>query len=171
MNAALILTGLLFYFISGWFILKRYAVRGWNLAKDWNNTNCIFHGALSISGLAMFKSGFAAGSIAMWFWLVVFLVFMVVEAIEIIRLVLRIRMYGLKEGIFTYDVTQWSRIFTLAMFFTFTFFIESPLQAIILNTGIWVILLLLVIEIYLSADSLRRKHVRIQKGKVDLNAS
>ncbi|WP_286148291.1 hypothetical protein [Paenibacillus sp. FSL R5-0490] len=161
LNAALIFTGLLFYFISAWFILKRYAVRGWNLAKDWNNTNCIFHGALSISGLAMFKSGIAAGSAAMWFWLAVFLVFIIVEAIEIIRLVWRIRMFGLKEGIFTYDVTQWSRIFTFAMFFTFTFFIESPLQAFILNSGVWIILLLLVIEIYLSADSLRRKHVQV----------
>lgn len=161
LNAALIFTGLLLYFISAWFILKRYAVRGWNLADDWNNTNCIFHGALSISGLAMFKSGIFAGSASMWLWLAVFLVFLIVEGIEIIRLVGRIRMYGLKKGVFTYDVTQWSRIFTFAMFFTFTFFIESPLQAAILNTGIWIILLLLVIEIYLSADSLRRKQVPI----------
>ncbi|PAE26197.1 hypothetical protein CHI10_04010 [Bacillus sp. 7894-2] len=162
LNASLILAGFLLYLISAWFILKRYAVRGWNLAKDWNNTNCIFHGALSISGLAMVKSGIASGSAAMWFWLAVFLVFMIVEGIEIIRLVWRIRMYGIKEGIFTYDVTQWSRIFTFAMFFTFTFFIESPLQAIILNTGIWIILLLLGIEVFLSAGSLRRKHVQVQ---------
>ncbi|MFE4522344.1 hypothetical protein ACFRCQ_09340 [Cytobacillus firmus] len=161
LNTALIITGFLLYFISSWFILKRYAIRGWNLAKDWNNTNCIFHGALSISGLAIFKSGIASGSIVLWFWLAVFLIFMIVESIEIIRLAGRIRMYGLKEGIFTYDVTQWSRIFTFAMFFTFTFFIESPLQAVILNTGIWIILLLLVIELYLSADALRKKHVRI----------
>jgi hypothetical protein len=161
LNAALVFTGLLFYFISAWFILKRYAVRGWNIAKDWNNTNCILHGALSISGLAIYKSGFADGSAVMWFWLAVFLVFLIVEAFELIRLGLRIRLYGLKEAIFTYDVTQWSRIFTFAMFFTFTFFIESPLQAFILNTGIWIILLLLAVEVYLCADSLRSKQVRI----------
>lgn len=164
LNAALIFTGFILYFISARFILKRYGVCGWNLSKDWNNTNCIFHGALSISGLAMFKSGLIDDQAAMWFWLAVFLVFILVEAIEIIRLAGRIRNFGLKEGVFTYDVTQWSRIFTFAMFFTFTFFIESPLQAIILNTGIWIILLLLVIELYLSADALRRKHVRIPAG-------
>ncbi|XIH33117.1 hypothetical protein C1N70_12630 [Cytobacillus firmus] len=161
LNAALIFFGLLFYSVSAWFILKRYAVRGWNIAKDWNNTNCIFHGALSISGLAMYKSGVVAHQAAAWFWLAVFLVFIVVETIEIVRLVRRIRIYGLKEGIFTYDVTQWSRIFTFAMFFTFTFFIESPVQAVILNTGIWIILMLLIVELFLSADSLRRKHVKV----------
>ncbi|WP_264737452.1 hypothetical protein [Cytobacillus firmus] len=161
LNAALIFSGLLLYSISAWFIIKRYAVPGWNIAIDWNNTNCIFHGALSISGLAMFKSGLVTHQAAAWFWLAVFLVFIVIEIIEIARLVWRIRLYGLKEGIFTYDVTQWSRIFTFAMFFTFTFFIETPVQAVILNTGIWIILILLIIELYLSVDSLRRKHVRI----------
>lgn len=161
LNAALIFYGLLFYFISAWFILKRYAIRGWNIAKDWNNTNCIFHGALSISGLAMFKSGLVTHQAAAWFWLAVFLVFIVVEIIEIARAICRSRIYGLKEGIFTYDVTQWSRIFTFAMFFTFTFFIETPVQAVILNTGVWIILMLLIVELYLSADSLRRKHVQV----------
>ncbi|WP_019381336.1 hypothetical protein [Cytobacillus oceanisediminis] len=161
LNAALIFLGLLFYFISAWFILKRYAIRGWNIAKDWNNTNCIFHGALSISGLAMFKSGLVTQQAAAWFWLAVFLVFIVVEIIEIARAICRSLIYGLKEGIFTYDVTQWSRIFTFAMFFTFTFFIETPVQAVILNTGVWIILMLLIIELYLSVDSIRRKHVRI----------
>ncbi|MCS0787680.1 hypothetical protein NX021_05800 [Cytobacillus firmus] len=161
LNAALIFLGLLFYTISAWVILKRYAVRGWNIAKDWNNTNCIFHGALSISGLAMFKSGLVTHQAAAWFWLAVFLVFIVVEIIEIARLICRIRIYGLKGGIFTYDVTQWSRIFTFSMFFTFTFFIETPVQAVILNTGIWIILILLIIELYLSVDSIRRKYVRI----------
>ncbi len=161
LNMALIFSGLFFYLFSAWFILKRYSVRGWNIARDWNNTNCIFHGALSISGLAMIKSNIVTDQAAAWFWLAVFLVFIMVESIEILRLVWRIRVYGFKEGIFTYEVTQWSRIFTFAMFFTFTFFIESPLQDVILNTGIWIILMLLIIELYLSVDVLRRRYVQI----------
>lgn len=49
-----VLMGLGFYMLSMVLILKRYLRRGgWTLVHDWTNTNCIIHGALSITGFAI----------------------------------------------------------------------------------------------------------------------
>jgi hypothetical protein len=89
-------------------------------------------------------------------WTLALIVFFIVECIEISRFFKRIKKEGVKKGILIYDVTQWSRIFTFAMFYTFTSLIhfhESMLgvvRSLILSAGIWFIIALLIMEVILS---------------------
>src|SRR5699024_7779618 len=56
-SSSVIMLGIVFYFLGLVLIIKRYAgQQGWTLADDWANTNCIIHGALSITGLAIVSS-------------------------------------------------------------------------------------------------------------------
>lgn len=154
-NILLLFIGFSFYMICALFILHRYMTSSWSIESDWNNTNCILHGALSISGLACLITGIINEEIIQMIWGLSLFIFIIVEAIEIYRLIRRIRHYGLKRGILIYDVTQWSRVFTFAMFYTFTSKIETDfsivliLKNIIQTLGIWVIVPLLMMELIL----------------------
>jgi hypothetical protein len=174
-----ILIGLCFYLLSSFIIIKRYCTthHSWTIEKDWNNTNCILHGALSITGLACIKSNFVGGHGIIVIWLCAAMVFLIVESFEMYRLYKRIKSFGLKNGILIYDVSQWSRIFTFGMFYTFTFFIAprlsliSEIQNMIITLGIWVIFLLFIIELLLSLRFLfqtyRRSPKEIQRNAVE----
>lgn len=76
--------------------------------------------------------------------------------LEVYRFFKRIKRFGMKEGVLTYDVTQWSRIFTFGMFYTFTFLMNSNslvislIQNKIILIGIWTIFILVIIEILLG---------------------
>ncbi|WP_019394706.1 hypothetical protein [Priestia filamentosa] len=154
-NVCLVTIGILLYCISLFFIAKRYVSRSstGRVATHWNNTNCILHGALSITGLACITSQAINPEMILFIWALACLMFFLVEGIEIYRMYERIKLYGIREGILTYDVSQWSRLFTFAMFYTFTSYVEpsSKLQAIVqhttLLTGIWVILSLCLAEL------------------------
>lgn len=140
-----VLFGLLMYTAGAIVIIRHYF---WNskgtLADDWSNTNCIFHGALSISGFAMVVSGsFTEETIAM-FWWGTFAVLLFIESIELVRAHRRIRKYGWREGVFTYHISQWSRNFTFGMFFAFTSHVHTGL---LLNVWGWVVILLLAAEV------------------------
>lgn len=159
-NLSLIIIGFCFYIFCIFFIIYRYFKCPWSIDLDWNNTNCIIHGALSISGIACLVTDTIHIDMIRWIWRCAFIFFLTVESIEAIRLFRRINLYGLKNGIFTYDVTQWSRVFTFAMFYTFTslihthLFIGSFVIDTILNIGVWVVMLLLMIELMLSLSFL-----------------
>ncbi|MFC3041098.1 hypothetical protein ACFOGI_12695 [Virgibacillus xinjiangensis] len=156
LNAGWMSIGLCFYLICSTLIIQRYLICGWNLERDWNNTNCILHGALSITGIAWLKADIRPDEAVNVIWMAALAIFMLVEMIEIRRLLKRVRSFGVKQGIFVYDVTQWSRIFTFAMFYTFTSFIDmtqpvfSRLKEAITTAGVWVILFLVLLEIMLS---------------------
>src|SRR5699024_11883697 len=50
----IIVLGLLFYALGIILLLNRYNfTKKWDLVTDWNNTNCVIHGALSITSLAI----------------------------------------------------------------------------------------------------------------------
>ncbi|MFD2193219.1 hypothetical protein [Oceanobacillus bengalensis] len=153
---SLLFIGLGFYLISATFIIRRYVTNQWAIETDWNNTNCILHGALSISGLVCIVSGIAPEKVLMLLWIFTLVVFLIVECLELCRIYKRIVTYGLKKGMLIYDVSQWSRVFTFAMFYTFTSLIHltssqfTMIQSIILQFGIWVVLLLILSEIILS---------------------
>lgn len=155
-NLSLLIIGFCFYLICVFFILSRYIKNSWSIEVDWNNTNCILHGALSITGLACLVTGIISIDIIRWIWRAALIIFIVVEAVELYRLFRRIKHYGFREAIFIYDVTQWSRVFTFAMFYTFTslihthLFIGSFVIDTILKLGVWVVLILLMIELMLS---------------------
>lgn len=162
----LMILGIGFYLIGAFFIIKRYATTTWSFENDWKNTNCILHGALSITGLAAVLSGVVDQKLIMLLWICTVLIFLLVEAIEIHRLHGRINMYGLRKGIFVYDVSQWSRVFTFAMFYTFTSYTRTTaseiltfIQSSILQLGIWVVGFLILFEVVLMV-----------KGKRDIDA-
>jgi hypothetical protein len=155
--------GILFYLIGMTLIVLRYA-RGkpWTISNDWTSTNCIIHGALSISGLAIVSSQMLSGIVMMIFWLFVLILLISVELLEMVRAVKRIQMLGWKKGVFTYHTSQWSRNFTFGMFYAFTITMhENPyylnafydFHTVFLHFWAWVVLMFLITEIGLWAGS------------------
>lgn len=154
-----IVFGVCLYIFNALLIIKRYSKPGtWFICKDWNNTNCILHGALSITGLGCLVSHLLTRNSVIPIWICAMAVFLIVEVIELYRLFSRIKNYGWKQAVFIYDVSQWSRVFTFAMFYTFTYLSQSNdssfishLQHWIIISGIWMVLVLVVFEIGLVA--------------------
>jgi hypothetical protein len=160
-DGALVL-GSLFYVAGTALIVVRYAgQRRWAVADDWSNTNCIVHGAVSITGLAALSSGAVTGRWLIPLWLWAACMFLVVESVEVVRARCRVRAYGWKDGLFTYHVSQWARNFTFGMFFAFTLHIwrTAPnaggipalgdVWSVVVSCGQYCVLALLVIEIVL----------------------
>jgi hypothetical protein len=161
---ALILLGYVFYGLGVFLFARRYLLDPtWRLRDDWDNTNCILHGAMSISGLAAVETGLLPPEMIAFTWVWVLVMFIAVELTELARLVARVRAYGWRRGIFTYHVSQWSRNFTFGMFYVFTLRLFAhptimpslglgflrDLQASIIAWGQYVVLLLLLIELAL----------------------
>lgn len=176
-SESVIILGLIFYIIGIILITKRYVTdKKWNLAKDWTNTNCIIHGALSISGLAMVTTNSFSSSFITSFWILVFTVLVLIELLEIIRGITRVKQMGFSKGIFTYHISQWSRNFTFGMFYAFSLVMHSstyyhlpePLfyfQDLFMNFWAWIVLVTLLVQLanYFNAkyntSSLLRKYV------------
>jgi hypothetical protein len=118
--AALIVLGYLFYAVRLVPLARRYLwQRQWNLDDHWDDINCILHGTVSITGLAVVQSGALPGDWAVATWVWVAMTFVLVESLEVARLIARARDYGWREGLLTYYVSQWARIFTFGMFYAF----------------------------------------------------
>ncbi|TDK59779.1 hypothetical protein E2K98_17795 [Bacillus salipaludis] len=176
-----IMLGLCFYLISAFIIVKRYLMKSssWSIEKDWNNTNCILHGALSITGLACIRSQSVNEQVIIAIWVCAATIFVIVESIEIYRMYKRMKSLGLKTAIFIYDLSQWSRVFTFGMFFTFTYMIApglsalSAIQKIIITIGIWAVPCLLILEVCLCANHLlqfSRNYPKQYQKNSELNA-
>jgi hypothetical protein len=113
--------GAVCYVVGAILLIRRYvAGPRWRLTADWDNTNCVLHGALSITGLTAVISGLLGAGVLASFWGATLTAFVVVEAIEVVRLIARITALGWREGVFVYDVSQWARNFTFGMFYAFT---------------------------------------------------
>jgi hypothetical protein len=155
----LIALGALFYLV-GVAVIVRSHVRtaGWTLAEDWDNSNCILHGAMSITGLAVVSWNPASPALALAIWVYVLCVFVGVEAIEVARLLARCRTHGWGAGVFRYGVSQWARNFTFGMFYAFTLALAQQRQELadpgwlraiwawILAYGAYPIIALLLVE-------------------------
>ncbi|CAM5207566.1 hypothetical protein UACE39S_00258 [Ureibacillus acetophenoni] len=156
----LICIGLIFYLISLILISLRFRKRIKDL-YEWKNTDCIIHGALSITGLALTESHLFSVEFLLAFWFVVFGVFIVVEFVEIIKAITRVRQLGIREGLLVYDVSQWARNFTFGMLYFFTYNIVNiyvgessfKFQLLVMNVLAWVVLALLIIELFLLLKS------------------
>ncbi|WP_082235271.1 hypothetical protein [Halobacillus massiliensis] len=156
------LAGIVFYFIGIFLIGRRYKLHHWSIAEDWTSTNCIIHGALSITGLALIAAGGISPFFMLIYWLIVFSMVLLVELLEILRAVKRVRTYGWKEGVFTYNVSQWSRNFTFGMFYAFTMMRHEgayylpgmyDFHETLLSLGVWVVFFFLAAEIIVWAGS------------------
>jgi hypothetical protein len=158
--ALLVIQGYMFYGTGLVLIVRHYLrERGLRLADGWDNTNCIGHGALAISGLAAVLRGAIPVLWIVLTWLWVAGMFVLIESIEIARLVVRVQAYGWRKGVLTYNVSQWARNFTFGMFYAFTLSLDARdagaarwltgLWALILHYGQYGVLALLFIEIAL----------------------
>lgn len=116
----LILLGILFYIAGAALLFLRYRRRDWNLADDWPESNCIVYGAVAITGAAALKSSVFPAGVLIGIWVFALLLLLWVEGMEIVRAVLRVRRYGLRKGLGAYAPAQWSRLFTLGMFYFFS---------------------------------------------------
>lgn len=158
-SESVIILGFIFYMAGIMLIANRYLRhKDWNLADDWANTNCIIHGALSITGLAIVTTNTFTPAFVIYFWIVVFILLLAVEAIELARAVMRVKKYGWNEGIFTHHITQWSRNFTFGMFYTFSLVMQQnpyyPVPDLLYNFQLsfmafwaWIVLLTILFEI------------------------
>jgi hypothetical protein len=145
-------------------IVERYRrQRRPRLADDWENTNCILHGAMSITGLAAVSSGGLAEPVCSAIWIYAAGVFLLVEGVEAARLVARVRDYGWRRAVVVYDTSQWARNFTFGMFYAFTLAAVERfgaasgwlafLQKGVLTAGPYVVAGLLLVEIGLFLGS------------------
>lgn len=145
--------GILFYITSITLISRSYTQNKWNMADHWANTNCIIHGALSITGLAIVTANIPAPTLIIIIWYVTFILLLFVESMEIVRIIKRINRYGIRHGLFTYHVSQWSRNFTFGMFFAFTWkMLQTPSiplivwQKELLAFWVWVVICMLCFQ-------------------------
>jgi len=167
-------------FLASGFILIAvhfHAVRSWFLAIEWKNANCIIHGAVSISGLALVLTSNFSGDVVFGVWQVALVLLVLIESLEFIRLFEREHRRGFRRGLLVYDVTQWTRNFTFGMFYAFSLelfrhfdllrSVESdfwyPLLHFIVNWGQWVVFAILIIEITIF---MRARLVRLHPRRV-----
>ncbi|GGN94696.1 hypothetical protein [Saccharibacillus kuerlensis] len=157
MYRVLVLLGLLFYLAGLTLLILRYRRRDWKLTDDWPETNCTLHGSIAITGAAALKSFVFPDGVLLGIWIFTLLMLLLVEGMEIVRAVLRIRKYGWVRRIGVYAPAQWSRLFTLGMFYFFTQQAQrifpqdasstlSVLREWILYGGAWIIIFLISIE-------------------------
>lgn len=152
-NILIILFGILLYLISIGLMVTRFITKGSNL-HEWKNTDCIIHGAVSISGLAMTMSGVFELNILLIVWYTALCLFIIIEIIEILRAISRIKLYGIRAGIFTYHTSQWARNLTFGMFYYFSYtLINGPgkkeqlnFQNYVMDMLGWIVLILLIVE-------------------------
>lgn len=149
-----VMMGLTLYFLGLYGLLSRFCrFAKWNFVQDWLPSNCMIHGAMSISGLAAVVTGAMPKWVLILIWSWAACCFLFVEILELIRLYFRIKKFGAGKGFGEYHVLQWSRIFTFGMFYTFTYLIEpifhSDIYQIVLGAGPWVVFVLLVNQILL----------------------
>lgn len=160
----LIFSGLFFYVLGAVSIFGRY--RNSSILDDWDITNTIIFGGLSITGLALSLSGLPLSDFVAAVWLAAFLFLLIVEALDITYGYRRLKLLGWKKGLFTYHPSQWARNFTLGMFLTFSIsldFTDSFLEAAswadslqfgVIEIGKFIVILLFLIEAGIAATAL-----------------
>lgn len=173
------------FLVSGLLLiaLHYYSFGSWFLAIEWKNANCIIHGAVSISGLALVLLPEVNEDLPFNVWRAALLLFITIEAIEFIRMMERGQWRGWRPGLMVYDVTQWTRNFTFGMFYAFSFELYhhlSPIQLqttagdaevallrLIVDWGQYVVLAILVIEttLFLRARLYRFRPAGTQAGR------
>ncbi|WPP43422.1 hypothetical protein SK066_10990 [Paenibacillus hunanensis] len=151
-----IIVGLVCYAIGiSIMIWRYYRSTTWNI-EAWKITNCIVYGALAISGAAISLTEAWSGQVAYMLWWIVLLLVIFIESVEAAYAIKRIRQHGWRHGVGRYHTAQWTRLFTLGMFYFLTLHTIAPaanpsftqiLHHIVLVVGAWGITLLLIVEL------------------------
>ncbi|WP_322922177.1 hypothetical protein [Paenibacillus campi] len=153
-----IMLGLLCYVVGIIIMIqRRRRSSAWGM-ETWKATNCIVYGALAISGAAISLTGAWSESVAYALWWAALMLLIGIESIEAIDGAKRMRQHGWRSGVGRYHTAQWTRLFTLGMFYFLTLHTAQAaaampftqlLHRLVLNIGAWVITILLVIELML----------------------
>jgi hypothetical protein len=164
----LIIIGYIFYLIGLVTIIRYYIkIKPKRFIISWSNNNSIIHGALSISGLAGLLTRAIPVHIIILTWIIATFLFFLVESISLLKLYQRIKMAGLSKRIFTYDISQWSRLFTYGMYYAFSIAISenhllsNSVTDTINNFGQYIVSGLLFIEIILLFNAKLRKPLKV----------
>lgn len=166
--------GLILYVGLASLMIYRYIRYAWNTADQSQSNNVMMYGALAITGVAVIEtSSWTLDAVSILWWITLGIL-LVAECIEMIRAVMRIKRHGWKTAVGTYDVTQWSRIFTLGIFNLFTWRLiminqsalvqqpVSPLQSGIVMITAWITVLLLIWQCVLSIEAYRHRTVGVE---------
>lgn len=163
----LIFFGIFFYFIGLFALIHHlFTAHRSRFIAYWPNVNCFCYGAMAITGFTMLNTEIFSHAtiIIVFIWTAV--CFLIVEGIEICRLVLKVKSQGIKKAICVYDTSQWARVFSIAMFYAFTraFYhqhsIKHVLVVVIANYGHYVVTALLVFELVLCLKQLSKNPKR-----------
>ncbi|HEU0266529.1 MAG TPA: hypothetical protein VFQ70_02805 [Candidatus Saccharimonadaceae bacterium] len=124
------------------------------LENTWVDADCIIHGAVSITGLAIVRTHGFSIVVAEGMWGIAAVLFVVVELLEVLRMIERVHADGWREGLFRYNVAQWTRNFTFGMFYAFSLALSRVLPSGGLLRGVadygqYVVLLFLLVEVCL----------------------
>lgn len=172
----LFLIGFSCYLFNLGLVLYRYIpIQNKDLTVSWTNTNCIIHGALSITGVSLTFAFANFHDVVLILWIFSLVLFIMVELIEIVRGIQRIRNLGWGKAIFIYSTTQWARIFTFGMFLFFTERIHTGKDSLIDNVQSYVIsllpkviLALVIVEVVLLLIHLYKNITNNQRQSVHL---
>ncbi len=163
----LIILGYLFY-ITGIIIIGKHLI---SCSKKrsflgWSNGNSIIHGALSISGLASTDTQAFDAKVILSTWILATGLLFFVEGMGLIKMYYRIKIAGFIEGIFVYNLSQWTRIFTLGMYYSFSLALYKQngyTNFIIDNVvmyGKYIVLIILLFEIFIFLQDKLSKMTR-----------
>jgi hypothetical protein len=163
----LIVVGVIFYAISLTLIGRSLYLKKNKLKTailNWKTTNCTIHGGLSITGLALIGTFHSLEKWLIYYWVIVTVVFCIVESIEGIRSIFRIQQFGIKNALFIYHPTQWVRNFTFGMYVNFTIHLPAisllgNARTTVIEIGKYIVVSLFIIEVCLLVQYQMRKRL------------
>lgn len=169
MTQAFIFLGYIFYII-GITILGKYLIshQKKRLILGWSNGYSIMHGALSISGLASITTHSMNNKVILSTWILATMVFFCIESLSLTKLYYRIKIKGLVLGMLIYNLSQWTRIFTFGMYYSFSLALFKQhlntkfLLHHVVTYGKYVVLVLLLFEVFIFLqDKLSNRKTKI----------
>ncbi len=119
----------------------------------WSVSNCLIYGAFAMAGLAALETHAFSSQLIFINWCWVVSCFIVIEGLELIRLIIKWQTQGLIKAVGKYHVLQWLRIFSLVMMHGFALsyynhhYISSELLAFLANYMQYLVAVLVVIEL------------------------
>lgn len=147
--------GFILYMVSIILMILSFTKRTINYTiLNWENTNCIIHGALSSAGFVLCLNNSSLGKWLVYYWLFVSVIVLLVEWFELSRSIMRIKNLGIEKGIFVYHPSQWSRNFTLGMYVNFTNHLPNitlfeSVRSTVVTVGKYLVFILFVVEVLL----------------------
>jgi len=155
-NQILLIFGCMFYIVGLIIIMRHHFHISYRKSIiHWDNTNCIIHGAASITGLAGLMTHTVPIVVIIFIWIWTSCLFFLVEGISVVKIVKRIQKGGLLRGVLKYNISQWTRNFTYGMYYAFSLSLfESKLfnntfLELVVGYGQYIVLIFFMVETFI----------------------